>query len=150
VHGQSHRRRSSLLLVRQCIPALTVAAIVLQCDCQAINIPKIASGISPPRAPVQLVGISVTPEDAGNFREALRDEDVTGPQGVGDLGPDEVIYYVIPCFRASLMSPARRGSATRALMRRATADVVSGRCDCSRQLHGIESDHRMLAVQFQP
>ena len=57
---------------------------------------------------VQLVGISVTPEDAGNFREALRNEDVTGPQGVGDLGPDEVSYYVIPCFRATV-SCHRRG-----------------------------------------
>ena len=60
---------------------------------------------------VQLVGISVTPEDAGNFREALRDEDVTGPQGVGNLGPDEVSYNVIPCFRAMASShrpPGRR------------------------------------------
>lgn len=39
---------------------------------------------------VQLVGISVTPEDAGNFKEALRDEEITGPQGVGDMGPAEV------------------------------------------------------------
>jgi hypothetical protein len=36
---------------------------------------------------MQLVGISMEEHDAANFKEALREEEMTGPLGVGDLGP---------------------------------------------------------------
>jgi hypothetical protein len=40
---------------------------------------------------LQLVGISVEPRDADAVKEALRDEESTGPQGIGDLGPPEEV-----------------------------------------------------------